>query len=345
MDREARRFDAQELALLEHLAGIVMEQLDAQLDADPRGRRAADRYEAMASRLIDPPPIGVLMVDQRGTLVFISEAAERMLGPQPDEGIAELIERICEGDASGLLDVLDGSSTAESEITIRGRVARRAVVPLTWRVERSGDGGSQSQHMVTVRPAATEPEYVEAVLEAQKLESLGVLAGGVAHDLNNILGAIMGNTGLARESLGDHGRLLRYLSTIDQATDRATALCEQLLVYAGGGQFSTRATDLSRLIDDMSVLLEASLSKKTEMNFVQGDESVLHRITAVYPHSYETTGDANRVADSQLVSPSQIRGVGIVVVPFVGLPATWLNEGRWFSLSLLLVSWHGGSPG
>jgi signal peptidase I len=79
------------------------------------------------------------------------------------------------------------------------------------------------------------------------------------------------------------------------------------------------------------------LGEGAVINFDRNGERVLHRITLVTPNGYRTAGDANETADSELVSPAQVRGVGIVVVPFAGLPATWAAQRQWLELTLALA--------
>ncbi len=85
----------------------------------------------------------------------------------------------------------------------------------------------------------------------------------------------------------------------------------------------------------------ADLAAGAVINFDYGDETRLHRIAAVTGEGYRTSGDANRVADSGVVSPSQVRGVGIVVVPFIGLPVTWVAKGQWILLASTMVAFVG----
>lgn len=75
------------------------------------------------------------------------------------------------------------------------------------------------------------------------------------------------------------------------------------------------------------------LGEGAVINFAHEDAMRLHRIAAVTPDGYRTSGDANRVADTEIVAPSQVHGVGVVVVPFVGLPATWAQNGQWHWLA------------
>jgi signal transduction histidine kinase len=104
-------------------------------------------------------------------------------------------------------------------------------------------------------------ENEERLRQAQKLESIGVLAGGVAHDFNNLLTVIIGNADCV---------LQRYPSTeelqdIISAAGRAAQLTRQLLAYAGKGQFVTRTLSLSALVTNSAQLLAASIPKGVEL--------------------------------------------------------------------------------
>ncbi len=95
----------------------------------------------------------------------------------------------------------------------------------------------------------------------QKLESLGLLAGGIAHDFNNLLTGIMGHTSLALLDLPPNHQLQPHLAAIDQASQRAAELCNQLLAYSGRGQRSREAVDLSALVREMASLLRLPTSR------------------------------------------------------------------------------------
>jgi signal transduction histidine kinase len=99
------------------------------------------------------------------------------------------------------------------------------------------------------------------LLETQKLESLGLLAGGVAHDFNNLLSGILGNAGLIRMDLPAGSPLLELLGDIENAGRRAAELCQQMLAYAGKGRFVIRRLDLSALVEESRRLLQLSISK------------------------------------------------------------------------------------
>lgn len=101
--------------------------------------------------------------------------------------------------------------------------------------------------------------------QAQRLESLGLLAGGVAHDFNNLLTGILGNASLALELLNppEPGRSL--LQGVITASERAADLTRQLLAYAGKGRFHIQATNLSSLVRSITELIRASIPKKVEL--------------------------------------------------------------------------------
>ncbi|HQH27333.1 MAG TPA: ATP-binding protein, partial [Oligoflexia bacterium] len=115
-------------------------------------------------------------------------------------------------------------------------------------------------------------EKLEAQLQhMQKMESLGVLAGGVAHDFNNLLACIVGNAEMAISELDADSMAYECLQQISAAAERAGALADQMLAYSGKGQFSVAPIDLSKLIREMGHLLRTSISKKTKLNFDLAD--------------------------------------------------------------------------
>ncbi|HEX3875567.1 MAG TPA: response regulator [Bryobacteraceae bacterium] len=98
----------------------------------------------------------------------------------------------------------------------------------------------------------------EQLRRAQKLESLGLLAGGVAHDFNNLLTGILGNASLALDLTPSTLPTAEMLRDIIRASERAADLTRQLLAYAGKGNFVIEPVDLSALVHDISELIRAA---------------------------------------------------------------------------------------
>jgi len=124
------------------------------------------------------------------------------------------------------------------------------------------------------------------LFHAQKLESLGTLAGGIAHSFNNILMAISGNAELAMLHLDPVSPVLENLRGIQQAAGRAAELTKQMLAYAGKGRFVVQHLDLNELIEKMALLLEISISSKVTVSLdlqrplppVQADATQLRQV-------------------------------------------------------------------
>lgn len=114
----------------------------------------------------------------------------------------------------------------------------------------------------------------EALRRAQKLESLGVLAGGVAHDFNNILTGILGNAHFLldeRRAALDAGTRA-CLVEIEKAARRASELTDQMLAYAGHGQLTKEVIALPQIVEEVTELLASSISKRAELVFEIDDD-------------------------------------------------------------------------
>ena len=124
------------------------------------------------------------------------------------------------------------------------------------------------------------------VQQTQKLESLGVMAGGVAHDFNNILMAILGNVELAKSEAAPSSVIYEYLEDIDKAALRAADLSRQMLAYSGRGHVVINAVDLNKMVHDLGHMLEISVGKKARLEYdlepniptVDGDPTQLSQL-------------------------------------------------------------------
>jgi PAS domain S-box-containing protein len=102
----------------------------------------------------------------------------------------------------------------------------------------------------------------EAIRQQQKLESTGVLAGGVAHDFNNLLTGVLGNASLMLETIPRSDPNIVYLQEIIQAAERAAHLTRQMLAYAGKGLFVRERLDLSTHVREIATLIHAAIPKQ-----------------------------------------------------------------------------------
>jgi signal transduction histidine kinase len=140
----------------------------------------------------------------------------------------------------------------------------------------------------------------EQLRHAQKLESLGLLAGGVAHDFNNLLTGILGNASLVLDVIEADAPVRAMLYDIVRASERAADLTRQLLAYAGKGKFVIEAVNPSELVRDISELLRASVPRTVGLELeldpeppnVEGDPSQIQQLVMnLILNAVEATGE------------------------------------------------------
>jgi len=138
-----------------------------------------------------------------------------------------------------------------------------------------------------VRDYIAEHKRIELEMrQAQKLESIGVLAGGVAHDFNNLLVGILGNASLAVETLPADNPTRPLVEDVVLAAQRAADLTRQLLAYSGKGHFIVKPLNLSDLVREISALIQPSISKMVRVRLdldrnlpqVEADSSQLNQL-------------------------------------------------------------------
>jgi PAS domain S-box-containing protein len=128
------------------------------------------------------------------------------------------------------------------------------------------DSTGQIRGTSTIARDITERKQMDARFQqTQKLESLGLLAGGVAHDFNNLLLGIMGNTSFALETVPFASPHRVLLEDVLKASERAAGLTRQLLAYAGKGRFVMLKISLSDLVTEISGLIRTSIPKQVQL--------------------------------------------------------------------------------
>jgi two-component system cell cycle sensor histidine kinase/response regulator CckA len=120
-------------------------------------------------------------------------------------------------------------------------------------------------HIAFLRDVTERRQLEAELLNAQKLESLGRLAGGVAHDFNNLLTGITGYASLLLERAGADTELARDLTEIKRAADRAAELTQQLLAFGRRQLFSPQPVDLNALVTQVTGLLRRLLGDQIEL--------------------------------------------------------------------------------
>jgi signal transduction histidine kinase len=136
------------------------------------------------------------------------------------------------------------------------------------RIGRLGPAVSRALREVEER---REKKKLQAqFLEAQKMEVIGQLSAGVAHDFNNVLAVIMGYSDLLEQELGPDHPLQRYTDEIRQAARRATGLTRQLLIFSRKETIQAELLDLNDVVTSMDKLLLRLVDEKVELTIEYG---------------------------------------------------------------------------
>ena len=114
----------------------------------------------------------------------------------------------------------------------------------------------------------------ERFIEAQKMEAVGTLAGGVAHDFNNILTALMGMQWQLKSDYSDHLKLIKTVDKMDELCERASQLVKQLLGFARKGIVNMQPIELGTFITENISLFRMSLPDTIHLNWVQPEQPV-----------------------------------------------------------------------
>ncbi|MGE0446135.1 MAG: nitrogen regulation protein NR(II) [Vicinamibacterales bacterium] len=234
--------------------------------------------------VIEATPDAIFVKDLDGRYIVVNEAFARFLGRRPTEIIGlrdlelypeETARRFLEDDrevlASGRARTFEGVATSSA-----GRQAY-LVTKGTYR-DREGHirGIYGISHDITELKEARESlEHArEALFRAQKLEAVGQLTGGLAHDFNNILGVILGNVDLLKLHLQRAGSSDSGLRDVVEAILRAALhgkdLISQLLAFAGRRQLHPQPVDVDALVDSLLRMIERTIGPDIRIDRVAG---------------------------------------------------------------------------
>jgi PAS domain S-box-containing protein len=212
------------------------------------------------------------LTDSEGRILAVNPAFCRLFRTEESEVLGKTIEHVYadEDKKDALQSYLDRFTKAPDPNPIRMRriLPGGHAIDLEVTYSKFTLSNSQVRFLSVIRDAAQivrqETERLELekrFLASQRMESLGIMAGGVAHDFNNMLTGILGNTSLAQMNLPDGSPVREDLQRVEQICFQAAELCQQLLAYSGRGRFEVKTVSLNTLIRDMHHLLEISIHK------------------------------------------------------------------------------------
>lgn len=151
------------------------------------------------------------------------------------------------------------------EVKWKRKDGAHITIQLSGRLLMNPEGEVEGFEMIAQEVTAYRA-LQEKILQAQKSESLTILAGGIAHDYNNLLQGILGNASLALMDLSPYHPARESIEHVKKSSEQAAALTRQMLAYSGHGRFEVRTFDLNKLMEDMSRMIKASISKKVYLS-------------------------------------------------------------------------------
>ena len=208
----------------------------------------------------------------KGQFLRWNHGAERIFGYPPEEALGQSILFLSPSDrpqeTPTLLEKVEHSDVVEHFETIRiKKDGTQVQVALTLSPIKNSDG--QVVGVSSVARDITESKKLEEMYrQAQKMEAIGQLAGGVAHDFNNILGVILGYSGLLLENLAPNDPQRKPIEQIQRAGDRAALLTRQLLSFSRKQVLQPKVLDVNAVVRDAEQLLQRLIGEDIEMTAV-----------------------------------------------------------------------------
>ena len=242
------------------------------LDVD-EGQRAA---EVRFARFFNNTPIAIATVNRSGRLMRTNASFARLFGTLP---------RAAEGEPGpSILDGVLPTHRASFEETLRAAAEARSDIP-PLELQVAGEGGRSVRMWVTpVSDADGEGESAilyaldttelrqveERLAQAQKMNAVGQLAGGVAHDFNNVLQAIIGYCDLLLANHRPTDPSFPDIMQIKQNANRAASLVRQLLAFSRRQTLRPEVMSLSDTLSELSMLLKRLLGERVELDLRHG---------------------------------------------------------------------------
>ncbi|HET8654022.1 MAG TPA: PAS domain S-box protein [Longimicrobiaceae bacterium] len=208
--------------------------------------------------LIEAMPLAVCASDSEGRVTTWNPAAERIFGWTAEEVLGRPCPIVFSHEAE--------PSRAEGVEAIATRKDGGTVQLSIWSAPVLRDASGEARSTLGVYADVTEQKQLEERLRlAERLESVGRLAGGVAHDFNNLLTVISGNTQMMLADLPTDSPLYDDLRDIRQAAERAAALTRQLLAFSRRQMLQPRVLDLNEEVTGTGKMLRRILGEDVKL--------------------------------------------------------------------------------
>jgi two-component system, cell cycle sensor histidine kinase and response regulator CckA len=250
-----------------------------QLAADLRLREQANLLNLTGDAIV------VRTVDDR--ILFWNKGAETLFGWSEEQALQRQFGGLLRGDAQVLADakksLLDTGDWL-GELTFKSMSGEEIITLSRWKLMRDKDG--QPHAILSAQTDVSEKKKLEAIaLRAQRMDSIGSLAGGIAHDLNNALAPVLMSVDLLKNCQDNLSRE-RFLEIITSSAKRATGMVKQILRFARG-HGGTGPVLVSHIVREMAKIVQDTFPKSIsiavksggqELWQIKGDATELHQV-------------------------------------------------------------------
>lgn len=242
-----------------------------------RGEEASEALRAAEvrfARFFNNTPIAIASLDKEGRVLRTNAPFLKLLGAvDMDEGAPKLEAYVAESGRDHLGKALSAASQGIGEIApidiplSEGHDPRSA----TFYVSAVQDGEGDGETTIVYALETTQQRTLEAQFaQSQKMQAIGQLAGGVAHDFNNVLTAIIGFSDLLLASHRPTDPSFQDIMNIKQNANRAAGLVRQLLAFSRRQTLRPQQLALNDVLADLSILLDRLLGEKVELQVIHG---------------------------------------------------------------------------
>ncbi len=255
---------------------------------DITARKAADRQLREQNEILSNSREGVMIVDLDNKVTLWNHGAEEIFGWTRAEALGRTPEQLLGVDDANLfatlrtLVVRDGFWNGE--LRSKARDGRKLTVDCRTTLVR--DEADRPRARLSFFADVTEKKLLEEkILHMQRLENIGMLAAGIAHDLNNVLSPIMFAGPILRESL-TKAKDLKLLDSVEQCAARGAALVKQILGFAQGSAGEFEPTQVKYLVRDIVGVIDETFPKSIQLEqqisadlwFVNGNPTQIHQV-------------------------------------------------------------------
>ncbi|ARV57951.1 hypothetical protein BZZ01_04230 [Nostocales cyanobacterium HT-58-2] len=257
-----------EIAAIRNQQGQVIELQGVGRDVTER-KQAEEKIREQAT-LLNVASDAIIVRDLKHQIFFWNQGAQHLYGWQSAEVVGkkatELFSDKILPDVELALKTTIEQGKWEGELQHKTKDGRKVIVQSRWTLVRDNTG--QPKFFLTVNTDITEKKQLEAqFLRTQRLESLGTLASGIAHDLNNILSPILVIAQLLSAKFPNLDKQNReLLEILENNSKRAVELVKQILSFAGGTEGKHIPLQLRHLLKDIRQIVISTFPKSIEVN-------------------------------------------------------------------------------